>query len=179
MKKISFGSLLPIILIVGCISTGYFFSYDQWVKYSASKDALAVAETQNAAVRKAQSDLEGFLTSYRRSLESQPKVDRALPAEDLELPIILTLLEDLAQTSGMKVGSINGKEASEIKSSDSNSVSYIDFDVQVQGTYEGFKNFLLLIEQNLRISDVQSVTFQVEEGLNIKFSLVVRMYYQK
>lgn len=179
MKKLSLGSVLPIILIVACIGGGYFFSYGQWVSYSQSQDALKAAQAKLDAVKKAQGDIDGFLAKYRDSLDSQPMVDRALPPNDMKVPEVLALLEQLALNSGLGVDSINNKTDGSQKVKDPNSVQTVDFDVQVNGTYEEFQNFLLLIEQNLRISDLQDVTFQKDENTNTKFSLVIRMYYQK
>jgi Tfp pilus assembly protein PilO len=179
MNKLSLGAVLPVLLIIACIGGGYFFSYDQWAKYSDAKEALSTAQTNLDAVKKAQSDVNGFLDEYRRSLDSQPKVDRALPPGTPNIPVVLAQIEKLALDSGMSVGSINAKENSSLKVTEPNAVSYINFDLQVKGTYAAFKNLLLLLEQNLRITDVQSMTFEKEEANNMKFTIMVRMYYQK
>ena len=78
------------------------------------------------------------------------------------------------------MSTINIKEADQTKQVADNAVDYKDLEIQVNGSYAGFKNFLLLMESNLRIMDLQQINFQVvEESNNIQYNMVIRVYYQK
>src|SRR3990167_3278504 len=154
-------SLIMVLAVIACLILAYFFLFPNYSRLNDNKQLVAQAEVESEKLKQAESDLNNFLKDYEDLKKEREVVQMALPAKDFSLPFLLANMEELVKSSGLTVSTINIKEADQTKQVADNAVDYKDLEIQVNGSYAGFKNFLLLMESNLRIMDLQQINFQV------------------
>lgn len=107
------------------------------------------------------------------------KLDSILP-DDQDTPNLIVQLEALAGGNGMILNDflISETEKTE-KVPDYKTVS---ISLKLNGSYEAFKNFLVTVENNMRLIDINSVNFQTqaesENNSSFDFDVILKTYYQ-
>lgn len=176
LKTKSFASA---VLFLICVVLGFFLVLPKWREFSDSQSLLTQANSEYNKLKEAESRLNNFLEEFEKLSEQAKVANSALPAADKKVPALLSSIEQMAKSSGLSLHSIVvGDKPDQIKILD-NAIDTVDLEVSMSGSYPAFRNFLLLLETDLRIVDLQKVSFQVENPNNIKFQIALRSYYQK
>lgn len=185
MNKATAG-ITPFILFLAFLALGYFGVYDQWNKLGEARVSYDAAKEETESLRQAQADVNRFLDEYNSTRDKAPIANRALPKGDSGVAILLDNFAKLAQESGMTLRQINienNPDSSEAVVPSPNTLQPVDFDIQVNGSFEAFREFLIKTQTNLRITDILSVNVSEDTGeegsTGMKYSLRLRSYYQQ
>jgi Tfp pilus assembly protein PilO len=144
-------------------------------------------EKQNQSLQLAKSIIE----QYKNLNDVNQAVSLTMPKTD-EVYNIIVQLNKIAQSSGMSIEGLSLKEVInnelDVSNNHQNLVKpyqTISIDISLRGSYESFKTWLELVETNIRLMDVKSVSF---EGVNLSsdkpinnffnFNVNLDIYYQ-
>jgi hypothetical protein len=196
LSQLTSGVILPILILVLAGSV-YFLVLP---RYAALRNLRNVLESKReaAAIRAAQfKDIQSLVQDFQKKKDDLKVVDEALPPAP-RIPELLANLEYLAKQSGMSVDNIQittaqtlgtlgmGKAVGQVKRAEkllsaTQGLGIMQVDVNVVGLYESLKSFLLNLEQNLRLFDVQalSVSEASAKEQTRQFSFRLQTYYQK
>ncbi len=172
-------SLILTILVVASLIVGYFVTVPFWKKLSTARAELTRAQLDSANLKAAQSALQAFIVKYE-SLSDQAKLaTKALPSEP-ESAVLLASIEELANAAGVALSSINVIDSAPT-GAEPPAFSVIAHDVSIDGSgsYFSFRDFLNRLENHLRIIDLRTIDFSVDDAFNLQFQLQIRTYYQK
>lgn len=178
-KDIKTQSVVLSILIVASLIVGYFITVPFWRKLSTARGELVRAQLDQKNFLAAQADLENFLQKFTTLSDKAEIAAKALPSEP-QAAVLLASIEQLANGSGLALASVNVIDSAQAAYEPAaNSVIAYDVQISGSGSYFSFKDFLNRLERHLRITDLQSLNFKVDEANNLGFELQIRTYYQK
>lgn len=172
-------SLVLTTLVVASLIVGYFVTVPFWRKLSVARAELTRAQLDQTNLKSAQSELQAFLNKYE-SLSDQAKLAaKALPSAP-ESAVLLASIEQLANAAGVALSSINVIDSAPT-GAEPPAFSVIPHEVSIDGSgsYFSFRDFLSRLENHLRIVDLRTIDFSVDEAFNLQFQMQVRAYYQK
>jgi Tfp pilus assembly protein PilO len=186
MKK-SLLSVIGLGLGLAALAVGYFYTYAQWQNLDSANAELAVVETENEKLKEAQAQVSAFLAQYNRSQTEAQKADRTLPMGKPGVPELLGNFDEMAKASGLVLETFNLIDVNNAPAegtSAPNAIKPLDFQVELTGTYESFKDLLLRTQNNLRLMDLVSMSLDNNtevggNGNSLKFILRFRAYYQE
>ncbi len=188
-------SLLVIILLVFAFIEPLWGSI-KGLRLDKTKQNQEIEKIEELLIKVSKLEQE-----YQELNDDAEKISLALPKEK-DLAYLLTQFETLASSNGLLLESIKFeediKQAAERGSSRKSSQKSIEpgifidapslsLQVRLSGSYEGFKGYLSFLEDNVRLMDVQSISFTVQKGekgsqladLGIfDFDLAVAVYLQ-
>ena len=167
------------ILGLACLLLAYFVVYPQWTTLSASRSKLAQAQAEQETLRQAETQVSNFLAEFNDLNDKKLIADDALPSKDIKLPAILGAIDELTKASGLAIGSVSVVEPQDKVASAPNTVDTVNLEVNVSGSFPAFKNFLLRLENHLRISDIENITLQMQEEGSITYQVKLKTYYQR
>lgn len=180
---------ITIILLLGSIVIGLFYLRPQWQQFTNVRE-----ETEN--MRNISAELDQLIqnrdaltkTINTVSRNDLQKIDSALP-EGSRSADFLVLLEALAQKNKVVMRQVNLSEPTSqagglprpggtVSLPSSNTFRELPIVLNVGGSYESFKSFLRDLEKNLRVVDIQNISFS-GSGINqFEFSVRGKTYYQ-
>ena len=193
-------SRLTIILffLAAAILLGFFYIRPEWQRFRIlNQEAGELEETSgkfDALIANRDKLLETVNSISKNDLA---RLDQILP-QGPRSSDFLTALEALSIENGVSLRRIDlvtpdaQKPESSTRSAGSQprpsataalpgqrpGVEALPFSVQVAGSYGAFKKFLAALERNLRLIDVDEISFSAEKGDNLEFSLKAKTYYQ-
>lgn len=198
-RQIFIFSILVVILAVGL----WGFVWPQWQVFSLKMEEVKSAENNLAETKVLKEKLASLTALYqnKEKTEELEKIFSALPQKN-DIPSLLVNLESLASQSGLVIKSVGFTEdAKKTKSSASDSaggtltaslgsanmaVKSLGVSLVLSGDYSGFVNFLRSAEMNLRLMDIESLSFQQDKGIfssepsieGSDFSVDLKVYYK-
>jgi len=135
-------------------------------------------------------ELKEIYDSRRNAIN---KVYYILPVKK-DVPGLIVQLEALASESGLVLNNINFtekeiKKSATLKTGQGIPATELKQDCkslivssEIGGSYQSFKSFLKALEYNVRIMDIKSIDFSIEEseekGWDFTFNLEIEVYYQ-
>lgn len=188
--------IILILLFAGGV-TGIFYLQPAWLEFQTLRqesDNLANISAELDELIENRDELVSSINTV--SKENLERLNQALP-EGQHAAEFLVLLETLAKKHSLLLRRVDLAGTEEAKSTDTRglpkpgvgisktsssgtSVEEFPFALDLGGTYESFKAFLVDLENNLRIIDVVSVSFASPgKPDQFNFSLKGRTYYQK
>ncbi len=185
LNHLSSGVIIPVLIIAALVA-GYFLVWPQYKKIQDSKTNLAAKQTainERKASIDSVKDLVADLEKKRAGLSA---IDEALPPAP-DLPVLLANLEYLANQSGMAVENLQIQSSAGPSLSSGQAVieetktGQIGIDLSVQGRYPQLLALILNIEKNLRLLDIQGISFGQpdQETASRSYAIQIMTYYQK
>lgn len=179
-SKIAIG----VMLLLACIGVGYFFTAAQWSSYNETKAVVAQKEKQQAELNEALSSVQAFTAAYKARLSDVSTVNLALPPKSGDLPNLLTSVEEMAKAAGVALSNFQITDSANltgagVKPALENSIQTQKIDMVASGSYASFVNFMMRLQNNLRIMDVDHVTVKADENGQLTYDIHMRAYYQK
>ena len=178
--------ILLIVLMLGIIS--WFLLWPAIQDISKSSQSLNDWQAKLADAQAAKNNLASLQDKYRSLQNKIDQLDQALPAQK-DLPGLLVQIDSLAAQSGLVLNSVNFTSLSpassdngiaSVQASSALAMKTMKVSLTLSGNYTGLKNFLVALENNLRLSDVNSTSLTVESAgaaagvsgkMNIEFSI--------
>ena len=169
-------AITGLALFLIAIATFFFLDTGLWDKIQQTNGEIDIARQKLALAQ----DLVGVVTELNLGFSDIPKeaerIEFALPSR-AEVPEILIQISSLASQNGLVLKKINFGTAGQ---TGSGGYVPIDITLQIAGNYEALKTFIVAIEQNLRIIDVENLSFSVSQDSDdpINFNMSLTTYYQ-
>jgi Tfp pilus assembly protein PilO len=197
MNKKAVAILINLAVILILI---FVFIDPLWVSIKTLKTGIAKQEQEVKKVEELVAKIQKLEQEYQEIGGDIEKISLALPQEE-DLPYLITQFESLASSNGLLLESVkftNEKTNKETKKKSfqkpgrlnqpeevSPSSSRLSFEMKLNGSYEGFKEYLRALENNVRLMDVNSIDFSAgqKDGTDLsslgifKFGLRVIVYY--
>lgn len=131
-------------------------------------------ENQQRAVEKVQS----LIGQFQNLRSVQESVSLAMP-DSQETTRALSQLEAISRSSGANIISLDFEQLAALPSDQSliKKIGVLQINVGLTGSYSSLKNFVRLLETNVRVANVRELNFarlQNDYGLNV----ITEVYYQ-
>ena len=183
---VSTGVFVPVLILAGIIF-GYFVA---WPQNAKNRENQALLNEKEAEV----SDRESSLTAVRKLIdqvesnsETLATIDSAMPSSPA-IPELLANLEFLTKQSGLLITDLDLETASVAQPAsgqqpqeNGTGLAELFVKVSVSGQYPQLFAFILNLEQNLRLFDVQNIEFKKESphATVQAYTIRIKTYYQK
>jgi len=181
-------SLVIVLILVGA-ALGVFFGMD-WPAFKKIGELngkisqeKAQYEDQYEAVQIAKS----IINQYKSLSGVNQTISLSVPRE-AEIQNILAQINNISLQAGLTTQSVNFENVIVTQPKKdvlvkNNQITRIDF--SLMGTYESFKTWLLAIEGNIRLMDVEAISFSGISGVEgtknqgiFSFKVSLNVYYQ-
>jgi hypothetical protein len=182
------------MLFIGALLIALFYLRPAWSKTVTqtreNRDLRSLNDELNSLIENRDFLLD---TINRISRNDLSRVDEVLP-KDRQAARLLALFESLSGKSGLVLKSIELSEKVEVKAESpgqprpglgitppkpSGPVREFPISMSMLGTYDSFKNFMGMLERNLRVSDIDNLNFSITGTTDLfSFSLKLKTYYQ-
>jgi Tfp pilus assembly protein PilO len=175
-------TVILVILILAILAVSYFVAYPQWDKLSQSKSELEIAKQDNDRYNKLLQEVQTYIDKYKNFQKETMVASKTLPIKDFNAPEFINNIADLAKTGGVNLFAfvITDPVVKENQVSANYSLQNQSISLTVSGTFQAIKNFILLLENNLRLVDIQTISLkQPSEGDVMESQITLKAYYQK
>jgi Tfp pilus assembly protein PilO len=188
-------NIIVIVIALGFIGSIVFLDVPMIQGVLASKKEVENKQILFSEKEAFIKTVERLITKYKNNEEALNKLDVILPT-DSDVPNLLVEMEALANEAGSAINDINilvtddkGTSKAETArtggevSSEKTSVDYkiVRVDLTISGDYNALKKFLQAAEENMRLIDVESITFsnktQDKSMPLFDFNVVLKTYY--
>jgi Tfp pilus assembly protein PilO len=179
----SFKSLSGIILAVLILAVGYFGVWGFWSKLGEARAQYEVSEKEFKRLTKAHEDVRAFLSEYNSNLTEAERANKALPVGDADVAVLLDYYSKMVAASGLTMVDMGADTSYLDAESVPQSIQNVDWNLQVAGSFEAFKDFLVRVRRGLRLTDVLAVDVvsNINDGapsLTLEYQIRLRTYYQ-
>ncbi len=168
--------IVSIVLIVALMVSGIFLWWPQLQEFLSLKEELEAKRSQLEEKKVYFSQLEEYdkkLEDYSEELE---KINYALPGR-ISSPAIFSFFLQICSVNGLVLENISAR-GSVAGNKEVGSLEEFRFSATVSGSYEKFKDFLVLLYENSRIIDVENVSFKSpREGSVFEIDLSLKTHY--
>jgi hypothetical protein len=174
-------SILSAVLVLVAIALGYFGVMPRWTVYKDAQASRLLAQQENDKVKQGQAKLNSFLAEYKKHAEDAKTLNEALPLNQAAIYNVLNNLDTLSRQAGVTLTTLSTKDASgsDQLGAKPNTIYAIDIAISGSAFYPTFKDFLLKLEDNLRIIDVNTLSIEQTDSKPGTFSINFKTYYQK
>ncbi len=174
-------TLRLIFLGLVCLAVGFFALKPQWGVYNERRAALAVAQEENDKYKKSLESVQNFLRDYDQHNTDVTTTNLALPVKNVDAGNFVSSLGDLARASGITLSSlqINPTTTAIDKAPAPNSIQTQGINFMASGSYPAFKDFVLRLENHLRLVDIKRVTLKEDDSGLIEYQIELTTYYQQ
>jgi len=158
--------------------------------YSEVKERQETLNSKKIELQKLQeviNKMNELVGVYKEKETEIEKIWQILPKES-DITGLLVQFESLSAQSGLFLSSINFSEVGQqqetagLPEETQPQLPYktLSISIKITGSYDAFKNFLSNLENELRLVDVQSISFAPKGEINdiFDFSLTGNVYYQ-
>lgn len=160
-----------IIVLIIALMVFFLFALPKYQESNELETELAQKEARYEGLVNYNLTLSNLLKSIEEKQDVLAKIDSALPPDPSLAPIVY-FVQQKADQSQLAVKSITFSQVApqvygQVLSQDSNNkeVKSIIFSVDIFGSYQGLKKFLLSLERSSRLFEVNSIAFG-SEALN-------------
>jgi Tfp pilus assembly protein PilO len=165
-KKSNSAAIIASICVIGIIAIGYFYIYPN---VDSLKKINTDVEAKIAEISKYQDNISALnilKNQYSQISTQLSKLGLAVPA-DADMPDLLTQVEYMANSSGMKLNSIQpGKETAK---------GVVPVTINLKGDFTGLNNFVTMLEKNIRPAGIKTINITSVSGeeslLNITLNI--------
>lgn len=182
-------NLIILILILGFAAIIVFLDMPKVQDILGLREDIKTQKDKFSEKQIVLGKVEKLTKTYEENQEDLERVSYILPSGQ-DIPDLIVQLEALAFESGSIIESVEFSsekkttKAEQIRAGEQGVVKDyrgLNISLNLASTYSGFKNFLRLVEENIRLMDVNSIDFstQSSEGSQlINFNLSITTYYQ-
>jgi Tfp pilus assembly protein PilO len=180
--------LLILLLVIALISVWQFFVSPIFDSIDILKKEIVSKEKEIASKEADIKKMKSFEAQLEDLNEERERMEIALPSKPNIEELMIEFEALVTKKGGMALNSINitpikRSISSNQKLLEDNKIQYITIKLNVQGSYDALKRVLILIQKDLRLMDVQKITFSARpkeksEELSIyDFSIDIQTYY--
>jgi Tfp pilus assembly protein PilO len=179
-----FKGIISIVFLAAAIAT--FFGLTKPL-YNEIKDLRVQKSSFEEALsdsKQIQETRDILLSQYNKiSKENLDRLNKILPAQAGSMKFILEM-ESIVQKNGMTLKNIDIKEKGETSEkvnfgAEIKSWETVPLSLKLSGSYKSFYSFLKDIEKNLRLTDINTITFSAGEADLYEFNVEGAFYWKK
>lgn len=190
------GLVLPILVLVIGIGA-YFVLLPKYRATQTVKQTLLARQTEVQTHESQLTSVKSLVAELEKEKTTLAPVDEALP-NAAQIPELLANFDYLTQQSGIFLVNIQlapaptlstlapGQTVSQAQRlqsllSSTKQLGVLQASLKLKGTYGNLKTFLLGVERNLRLMDVQSVVITTagDQSATQDYLVIIQTYYQK
>jgi len=179
--------LLILLLIIVLVSVWQFFISPIFDSIDVLKKEI-VSQEKDITSKKADIDkIKSFEGQLENLKEERKKMEVALPSEAKIEELMIEFEALVTKKGGMALNTINitpiKRNISKNQELEDSEMQYVAIKLSVQGSYDALKRVLVLIQKDLRLMDIQKISFSARpkeksEELSIyDFSIDLQTYY--
>ena len=178
-----FKNILAIIFIAAAVGIFVSFARPVWEDASKLGDEKATLENVQAEFQRLRKVRDDLMAKYNSiPPEDLGKLTELLPPAPASGALLVNL-ENLTKLSGILLKRLDVKEKQAVfaglAAPPPGPYEELPFEITVSGSYEGFRAFLSSLEQNLRLLDVEEISFTASEAATYEFVIRASAYWQK
>lgn len=193
--------LITLLLFVGVIAIAWLLLWPGYKGLTEEKDRQVSVESQHETKLQTTRDIDQLVGNYKAKKTDLAILQQGLPPSPM-VPQLLANVESLVLQSGMSVEAVKiteqkkdqstqvGASSMQAVAATSTSETFItphetvvlNIDLSVTGSFDKFPVLLDLLEKNLRLFDIKSVSTESAEIKGSKsttFVLLIDTFYQK
>ena len=191
-------TFITILLIFGAIFVGIFYFRPEWTAFRSLRAKAAYLEQISAELDDLTKNRDAlFSTVNSLSKDDLNRLNTILPRGQDSARFLVFLgnatkenhlvlksvdISGSSAPSNQKQGKIQPRPGGSALVQPQKEVNDLPFSLAVSGSYESFKSFLKELERNVRIIDIQDISFTAPASKNenapMDFSLKMKTYYQ-
>lgn len=180
-----FKSLFPIFLLAAAISIFYFFTDPTYQEIKTLKlEGKSYADALDNS-KKLQAVRDQLLAKYNAIPQTQiDRLERMVPNNVDNVRLVLEI-DRIAAKYGMSIKNIklskeNTSKEKNLIGKDNKTYGTLSLEFSVDGPYQNFISFISDLEKNLRIVDIDSVSFSSANSSDvIQFGVKIKTYWLK
>lgn len=146
-----------------------------WPKYQGLKNLefkIAQKESELKSQEEYLTNLRNISQELKQYQDNLLKIDSALP-DGPSLPSLFNFLQKACSQSGLVLGDIGSVVVSSQKESD---IKEFHIGLSVSGSYTALKNFLYVLENSVRLIEVENIYFNSEKKEPFSFNLAIKVH---
>lgn len=177
-------NIIIIILILGFVAIVIFLDIPAVQKILNSNKEIKIQNNLLIEKQAFLEKVEKLRDSYQTNQETLKKLEYILP-DGQDVPNLIVQVEAFAVESGLSLKKIDflasdlsGK--GETGTTENKNYKILTINLGLSGSYFAFKNFLKIVEDNIRLMDMQTVNFSPKSGVqtsDIDFEIILKAYY--
>jgi len=168
--------IITILIFTIVLGVGMGLIWPKYQCYKVLKLEVGKKETELVYNQQYFSRLKEIEAQFAKNQESVSKVESALP-EYFSVPAFFANLQKMSAQAGLILNQV-----SKSSTKDNEGVKEHSFSVSVSGTISSFENFILYLENSVKLIDVESFDFSspTEEDATgeevLDFNLAIKTY---
>ena len=174
-------ALVITLLVVACFAVAYFLTIPKWDAYKVAQNQLATLQNQNKVLTDSLATVQSFVDTFNQHQQDVTTLNLALPAKSTDSANFTNSLNQISQSSGIALGALQISEP--VVSVDNppapNSIQVEVIHFSGSGSYASFRDFLSRLENNLRLIDVNKISFKADDLGQVEFDVDGQTYFQK
>ncbi len=188
-------NFLGILLILAAIGAAIFWTNPLWISLGEMREEKAALESAVKRFQELKKVRDDILTAYNAiSPADLARLEELLPKSE-HIGTLLVNVEKLSGDSGVSLKQIDIQSSTREESaytppreagegpggapSPVRGYTTLPLSFSVNGSYNAFRSFLGAVEKNLRLIDVETISFNASEKGNYDFSLTAAAYWYK
>lgn len=181
-------SVIAIGLLLVCVVIGYFIFSNLLPAYNLTKNNLTKAETDHTQLNEALSSVQNFVNNFKNKSLDLNKANLSLPNKNVDLPNFLADLQQLASASGVSLSNLQTTDVTPAtgQPTQENAIEAVDVNIIASANFASLSEFLLNLENSLRLIDVYHVTIRGDQNSTgssaitlLQYQIKMYIYYQK
>ena len=170
------------VSVVVLIAFAWLFVWPNVSRIDILRESISIEEADIIILKETQEGIVDAKAFFARLSPSKKElVDLAIPFSSDKTNLI-NVLNNLAKDNGLVVNSISTElESAKLQKVKSDStLAYISTTLDLEGSYDSFKEFIRNIEKSLRIFDIESIEIKsLPEKDLVSFTVIGKAYYTK
>ncbi|MEK7510322.1 MAG: type 4a pilus biogenesis protein PilO [Patescibacteria group bacterium] len=167
-----------LILILLSIALGVFLVWPSYKEFSSLRQQV---QEQEGTLRNKE-NIIAHLNELRKEFDGYEKelakIHASLPA-DTQLPLLYDSMQHLASSSGLGIRSLDSStriNSEEEKKRVKNPMKITSLSLELEGSYEGFKQFLSRVKTTARMLNAQSMKISSKKAEELQIDLTLEAY---
>ncbi len=171
--------IISILILLALILGGYFFWWPEYQKFNEKKLELGRKDAEIKQKEEHLSGLESISAKLSEYTDAISKIDNALPTDPSVAALYYFFLKASSENGLILVSHNFGELYTLVAPTER--VQKMPFSITLSGSYPAFKNFLSTIYNNVRLFEVDSISFSSPpEGESLfTFNLRLRTHAYK
>lgn len=154
--------IISLLFLAISYYTAFFLAKPKWQELSDLKAQASSYKETLDSIGKMKESRDRLLRQYNSISEDEKDKLTKMFASSLNEGELMIMFDDFTKTSSLTLADISFQPISE----NASSALYDAYNINMNiiGTYNGFKNFLKNIEKNLLITDIDSITLNTNSS---------------
>lgn len=180
MSRLGVGFLLFVL----AAAAAYFLAFPEWQKISALRVDIRSLQALNTELTALAEKSEILQQEYNAIPEADLEKVRSIAPATADTSRVLSDLENLAQRNALLLSRVEFAGAAQgavtgLQLPTSRLYTALPVTMQLSGSYESLRAFLINLEHNLRVLDVSSILFSSASDKGFSIGISGKMYYRR